>query len=110
MRDRLYNNTGFFLISWLFHYLPFFLMSRQLFIHHYLPAHLSSALVAGAVLNFILTETIDYPVSVAGRETRLRPRLKAVAGRKAYVVLGGLLAVVVGMFVFLAQLTYGQPG
>ncbi|KAF9946117.1 hypothetical protein BGZ72_000667 [Mortierella alpina] len=29
---------GFFFMAWAFHYLPFFLMERQLFLHHYLPA------------------------------------------------------------------------
>lgn len=28
-------------------------MGRQLFLHHYLPAHLASALVTGALLEFI---------------------------------------------------------
>jgi len=28
-------------------------MGRQLFLHHYLPAHLASALVAGALLEFV---------------------------------------------------------
>ncbi|KAG0222568.1 hypothetical protein BGW42_006469, partial [Actinomortierella wolfii] len=29
---------GFFFMAWAYHYLPFFLMGRQLFLHHYLPA------------------------------------------------------------------------
>ncbi|CDZ98086.1 glycosyltransferase family 39 protein [Phaffia rhodozyma] len=110
LRNRLYNNTGFFLVSWMFHYFPFYMMSRQLFIHHYLPAHLSSALVAGSILNFILTETINYPVSVAGTTTRLRPRLRAVITKRAAVVLGILSLAVVGMFGFLSPFTYGSTG
>lgn len=110
LRNRLYNNTGFFLISWLCHYLPFFLMSRQLFIHHYLPAHVSSALVTGSVLNFLLNESIDFPVSEAGERTRLRPRVRALVKRRSMVVLGVLSVFFVGMFLFLAPLTYGYPG
>ncbi|KAI7663462.1 protein O-mannosyl-transferase 1, partial [Hortaea werneckii] len=45
-RSRLYNSTGFFFLLWAAHYFPFFIMGRQLFLHHYLPAHLASALVA----------------------------------------------------------------
>lgn len=97
-------------MAWAFHYFPFFLMSRQLFIHHYLPAHLASACVAGSVLNFILTESINYPVSVAGRTTRLRPKSKAKVGRKSLIVFGALSLAVVGTFVFLSPLTYGKPG
>ncbi|KAG0166401.1 hypothetical protein DFQ28_007254 [Apophysomyces sp. BC1034] len=32
------ESGGFFLAGWLLHYLPFFLMGRQLFLHHYMPA------------------------------------------------------------------------
>ncbi|KAK1070108.1 Dolichyl-phosphate-mannose--protein mannosyltransferase 4, partial [Friedmanniomyces endolithicus] len=39
-RARLYNSTGFFLLLWAAHYAPFFIMGSQLFLHHYLPAHL----------------------------------------------------------------------
>ncbi|ORX96579.1 glycosyltransferase family 39 protein [Basidiobolus meristosporus CBS 931.73] len=35
---ELLNNGGFFSIGWALHFLPFFLMARQLFLHHYLPA------------------------------------------------------------------------
>ena len=30
VRNRMYNTTGFFLVTWAFHYMPFFTMSRQL--------------------------------------------------------------------------------
>lgn len=95
------------MIAWAYHYFPFYLMSRQLFIHHYLPAHLASACLAGSVLNFILTESINYPASVAGPDTRLRPRFKAVVSKKAYIAFGVLAAIVIGMFAFLAPFTYG---
>lgn len=32
------ESAGFFLVGWFFHYFPFFLMGRQLFLHHYMPA------------------------------------------------------------------------
>jgi dolichyl-phosphate-mannose-protein mannosyltransferase len=108
IRNRLYRNTFFFLGAWLFHYLPFYLMSRQKFLHHYLPAHLASALVAGSVLNFILVETVNYPVSVPGQRTRLRPAVRAKMGKIAWIVTAVLLLVVVGCFLWLAPLTYAQ--
>src|SRR6202012_4682523 len=52
-RSRLYNSTGFFFLCWAAHYFPFYLMGRQLFLHHYLPAHLASCLVTGALVEFI---------------------------------------------------------
>ena len=82
-------------------------MSRQRFLHHYLPAHLASALVAGSVLNFILVETVNYPVSAAGSLTRLRPAVRAKMNTMAWGVTLGLLAVIIGVFLFTAPLTYG---
>jgi dolichyl-phosphate-mannose-protein mannosyltransferase len=82
-------------------------MSRQRFLHHYLPAHLASALVAGAVLNFILVEAVDHPVSAMGPRARLRPAVRANLGKVGWgVVLGGI-GIVLGMFIWLAPLTYG---
>lgn len=110
VRNRLWNNTGFFLLVWAVHYVPFFLMNRQLFIHHYLPSHVASALIAGTVLNFVLSETVNYPISYPTSKTRLRPSQHADTGFKglAIVLVYGLVLFM--MFVFLAPLTYGSPG
>jgi len=110
VRNRLWNSAGFFLLVWAVHYLPFFLMSRQLFVHHYLPSHLASALLAGSVLNFILSDTINYPISVAGRKTQMRPSQYADLGVKGPVVVGIFAVIMFAMFVYIAPLTYGTPG
>lgn len=52
-RSRLYNTLGFLFIGWSAHYLPFFLMNRQKFLHHYLPAHLIAALFSGGLVEFL---------------------------------------------------------
>ncbi|KAF9006174.1 glycosyltransferase family 39 protein [Cyathus striatus] len=110
VRNRLWNNAGFFLLFWAVHYLPFFLMSRQLFIHHYLPSHLASALIAGAVLNFILSETFNFPVSIWGPKTRSRPSTYSDIGLKGPVILVVFGIFLFFMFSYLAPLTYGTPG
>ncbi|TYJ54293.1 hypothetical protein B9479_005052 [Cryptococcus floricola] len=107
VRNRLLRNTGFFLGAWAFHYFPFYLMNRQLFLHHYLPAHLTSTLIAGSILNFILIESVNYPVSFAGQGMRLRPAVRAKLNKPAWIVLGVLVAVVIGVWLFLSPLTYG---
>lgn len=85
-------------------------MNRQLFLHHYLPAHLCSALVAGAVLNFVLSESINYPISIPSPLTRLRARQFTDLGFKAVVVVVSLNLLMISMFLFHAPLTYGTPG
>ena len=110
VRNRLYNSGGFFFVAWAFHYFPFYTMSRQLFLHHYLPAHLCSALVAGAVFHFVASETINFPVSVAGPLTRRRPRMRAEVTTGMVVAVLVLVLVQLGAFQFLSPLTYGYPG
>jgi quinol-cytochrome oxidoreductase complex cytochrome b subunit len=85
-------------------------MSRQLFIHHYLPSHLASALVAGAVLHFLLSETIEYPISVLGHLTRRRPRQWAELGTRAPIIVVISFVILFAAFVYLAPITYGTPG
>jgi dolichyl-phosphate-mannose-protein mannosyltransferase len=86
-------------------------MNRQLFIHHYLPSHLASALIAGAVLNFIFSERINYPISIPGR-SRLRPRPSTYSdlGLKGPITVALYMVPLVCMFVYMAPLTYGTPG
>jgi dolichyl-phosphate-mannose-protein mannosyltransferase len=110
VRNRLWNNTGFFMLVWGVHYLPFFLFSRQLFIHHYLPSHLASALIAGSALSFVLSDTINYPISVRGPKTRAQPTQYADVGTKGIVITAVFSFVMFFMFSFIAPLTYGTPG
>jgi hypothetical protein len=62
------------------HYAPFYLMGRQLFLHHYLPAHLASSLVAGALLEFVFNvepmelEEAAVAVSKSGKKTANPPQ------------------------------------
>ncbi|KAK1813577.1 Dolichyl-phosphate-mannose--protein mannosyltransferase 4 [Friedmanniomyces endolithicus] len=131
-RARLYNSTGFFLLLWAAHYAPFFIMGRQLFLHHYLPAHLASALVAGAVVEFItnieppelanFTEAQLVEAKKGSTRTqatqaegvlRSRPIRERVGGQSLLVTwaaAGVIVAALVGGFLFFAPLTYGRPG
>ncbi|EKM81771.1 hypothetical protein AGABI1DRAFT_118848 [Agaricus bisporus var. burnettii JB137-S8] len=110
VRNRLWNNTGFFMLVWAVHYLPFFLFSRQLFIHHYLPSHLASAMIAGSVLSFILSDTINFPISLRGPKTRPQTTQYADVGTKGVVTTVIFSLVMFVMFSYMAPLTYGSPG
>ena len=111
VRHRLVNSTGFFVLFWAVHYFPFFLFSRQLFIHHYLPSHLISALIAGSVLSFALSETINYPVSVWGPRLRAtKPSTYADLGMRGPIFVGVFSLILFIMFIYMAPLTYGTPG
>lgn len=47
-------NIGFLYIGYLSHFVFFFLMARQKFLHHYLPAHLIAAILTAAILEFMI--------------------------------------------------------
>lgn len=125
-RSRLYNSTGFFFLLWAAHYFPFFIMGRQLFLHHYLPAHLASALVAGAIVEFIFNiepaEVADFTEeqiqegrkgNLKPQQQRRRPIRERIGGQSllyTWAASGVILAVLVWGFLFFAPLTYGKPG
>jgi dolichyl-phosphate-mannose-protein mannosyltransferase len=96
-------------------------MGRQLFLHHYLPAHLASALVAGALLEFIFNvEPVLDESSVAkskkGSAAGIRKHLPArekIAGQSlltSWAAAGVLILIVIGGWYFFLPLTYGYPG
>lgn len=122
-RKRLYNSTGFFFITWAAHYLPFYLMGRQLFLHHYLPAHLASSLVTGALLEFIFfaepnTEESQKNPSDSKSKTKLNGAGRVTAGTRLsgqnllslWAASGAVIALLIFSWFFFAPLTYGQPG
>ncbi|KAJ2792808.1 hypothetical protein GGI18_000108 [Coemansia linderi] len=45
------SSAGFFVVAWACHYVPFFLMGRELFIHHYFPALWMAILVLAFTLD-----------------------------------------------------------
>ena len=58
-------------------------MGRQLFLHHYLPAHLASALVTGALLEFIFNlDPVNLEDNVAHQQTQsqIHPRPTSSSG------------------------------
>lgn len=125
-RSRFYNSTGFFFLCWALHYFPFFLMGRQLFLHHYLPAHLASCLVAGALIEFIchVEPVIDdadvrhvkdkvvakTPEKVRHGFVSASERLKGKSLVVTWAAVGTIMSVVLWGWYYFLPLTYGKPG
>ena len=137
-RIRLYDSTGFFFLTWAAHYVPFYIMGRQLFLHHYLPAHLASCLVAGALVEFVCCiEPIDADSPLAASHSAdsnnssirkgsaqpdargdsgdgpllpVRERMLGSSRRSSWTLAVVVLASVVWCFFYFAPLTYGRPG
>lgn len=115
-RTRLYNSTGFFFLCWAAHYLPFYLMGRQLFLHHYLPAHLASSLVTGAMVQFIFARIGRRSLTImsAPDSNQASGAAPIVERTDDSLLAWGATGVIVGClvvsFLYFAPVTYGTPG
>ncbi|KAF2641716.1 PMT-domain-containing protein [Massarina eburnea CBS 473.64] len=85
---------GMSLLGWAFHYFPFYLMARQLFLHHYLPA-LYFAIIA-------LCQMYDF---IAYRFSGLGLKQYPAIGQAAAI---GFIAVAITVFTIYAPLAYGN--
>lgn len=99
-------------------------MGRQLFLHHYLPAHLASALVTGALVEFVfnIDPVVGLDELANGQNTITKNKLKAQQARPlrsriatqsllaTWAATGAILSAVLWSFYFFAPLTYGSPG
>lgn len=104
-------------------------MGRQLFLHHYLPAHLASCLVTGALVEFIFNVEPDLDdhtsSAIAAKKDKItgkipeKPRkafqsaaerLKGQSLRGTWIATAVVLSAVLYGFYFFFPLTYGWPG
>jgi len=91
-------------------------MGRQLFLHHYLPAHLASALVLGALIEFIFNvepitpEEADPKKGQASPHRPVRERIGSSNLFAAWTATAVIYAALIWSFWFFAPLTYGKPG
>lgn len=114
----MYNSTGFFFLAWATHYFPFFVMGRQLFLHHYLPSHLASTLVTGALVEFVFSADTADSEAAAGKSGKKSPKhhisaRERFAGQSlagSWIATVVILAIVAAGWYFFLPLTYGYPG
>lgn len=94
-------------------------MGRQLFLHHYLPAHLASALVTGALLEFVFNADTTDESANAGKSGKKGGPKRHVSARErfaghsmfgAWIACAVILALVAFGWYYFLPLTYGYPG
>ncbi|KAI9595704.1 glycosyltransferase family 39 protein [Syncephalis fuscata] len=69
VRGRFYRSGGYLVLAWVFHYIPFFLMGRSLFLHHYLPACIVGYMIIGIIHQFVGIDGIDQLYKVVPKGT-----------------------------------------
>lgn len=109
-RQKLYCPLAFLLIGWAVHYFPFFLMGRQKFLHHYLPAHMIAAMFSAGVweLAFTNIQSIDLDKDEEDPKNPHELRPKIFTG--AFFIFCLTVVVNVGaFFIFFSPLVYGTP-
>jgi len=107
VRTRMIHSAGFFVLAWFFHYMPFFLMGRSLFLHHYLPALIMNYLLYAAIFQFMFIQGVDSPVSLGAPRRHATRTVKNWLSWVAAVILVGMQAEVFWYFV---PITYGSAG
>jgi dolichyl-phosphate-mannose-protein mannosyltransferase len=92
-------------------------MGRQLFLHHYLPAHLASALVTGALIEFVFNIEPLQPEELDAKNKKktstrkpIRERIATQSLLSAWAATAVIYAAVIWGFLYFAPLTYGKPG
>ncbi|CDO92182.1 unnamed protein product [Kluyveromyces dobzhanskii CBS 2104] len=107
-RQKLYGPLAFFLFGWCIHYFPFFLMARQKFLHHYLPAHLILVMFSAALWETVFTDNQSLDIDLDEEDSKnpheVKPKIYTVA---YYLFCLTVVINVGGFFVYFAPLVYG---
>lgn len=86
------------MIGWALHYLPFYLMNRVLYFHHYFPSYLISAMLAGILLEHVIALLTSFHSSASTQ-------------RKMYFYsIGSVIAISFLSFYWFRDVTYGMYG
>ena len=87
--DQIHYSGLYPILGWFLHYLPFVVMARVTYVHHYYPALYFAILTLGFLVDFVLRE---------------RPRVVQ------YAAYGVLYTIVTGLYVFFIPICWGMTG
>lgn len=107
-RQKLYGPMAFLIFGWCIHYFPFFLMARQKFLHHYLPAHLILAMFSAALWEIVFTDNQSLDFDLDEEDSKnphdAEPKVYTIA---YYLFCLSVIVNVGGCFIYFAPLVYG---
>ncbi|PVV00355.1 hypothetical protein BB560_005267 [Smittium megazygosporum] len=107
-RRHLFRSGAMLLIGFALHYLPFFIMGRSLFIHHYIPASTFAYMILGAVIQYIGFN--DYQLFALSSPTYTRPNLPILPKSRNFLIsIAIFFTLQVLAFIYLSPFIYGTP-
>ena len=101
------RSMGFLFIAWAFHWIPFFLMGRMLFLHHYLPAFIITVMLTATLIDFFGRMSRN---SATHHMKTIIPMNKWMVSQGSlfyHIFIIALTAVVVVSFIYFMPLSYG---
>ena len=105
------RSIGFLFVAWIAHWAPFFLMGRQLFLHHYLPSFIFSTMITALVFEFmgrVSNEVIVNMGLTLRQSIPVKVWMRSQGGLKYWGFLAILSSVFIGIFWFFSPLVYGS--
>ena len=97
-QSRLYGPLLLLAVSWALHYFPFYLMTRQKFLHHYLPAHMLLSLFTAGFWETLFSNKI-------GRKCTTQQ-----VSRRLWCFFALIIILVIAFFVYFMPIVYGFVG
>ncbi|QLG75093.1 hypothetical protein HG535_0H04200 [Zygotorulaspora mrakii] len=110
-REKIYGPLLFFAVAWAWHYLPFYLMARQKFLHHYLPAHLIACLFTAGLWELVFSECKSLDPETDEEEAEAQFEMNPEIKYKALCAFFGVMTIAMfSFFIYFAPFTYGNVG
>ncbi|CAR26403.1 hypothetical protein ZYGR_0H02110 [Zygosaccharomyces rouxii] len=108
-REKIYGPLMYFFVGWGCHYFPFYLMGRQRFLHHYLPAQLIASMFTAALWEVIFSDckSLDPEKDEEQPNTNYNntPEVKT---KVLYIFFGIMAVAIVWCFWFFSPFVYGD--
>lgn len=108
-REKLYGPLMYFFIGWACHYFPFFLMGRQRFLHHYLPAQLIASMFTAALWEVIFSDchSLDHEKDEEKPDSNYND-VPEVYTKFLYVFFGIMTVAIIWCFWYFSPFVYGD--
>jgi dolichyl-phosphate-mannose-protein mannosyltransferase len=104
------RSLGFLWLTWMLHWIPFFVMGRMLFLHHYLPSFIYACMILAGLFEFIgriLVQNMSLE-EMKNNKLPIKSWFKNQGGKIYWAILIVVGLVYLWSFLHFMPLTYGM--